>query len=298
MNDPQQPGQGNPDSIYRAPSSDTSVAPEGDLLSAYVGPKNSAYYLGKFERFERGGGNVSWHWPAFFLTSFWLLYRKMWLNAALYWFVLPISLSIVAGIAGSLSGNPESAAITTAAVYYGLYILLTFIVVPIYANWLYFRHAQKKVDKVTSQLATEQQQAAELARIGGTSKIVLVILPIILIVLIGIIAAIAIPAYQDYTIRAQVSQGLTLASSVKSAVNQRYADSGAIPSDLDTSQISGNYVTSVAYGDGDIVVTYGNEAHDLISGTTLVLRVMPEESPEWVCFSNEIAATHLPAACR
>ena len=51
----------------------------------------------------------------------------------------------------------------------------------------------------------------------------------IVVAIIGILAAIAIPAYQDYTIRAQVSEGLSLASGAKAAVSEYYMDSGDFP---------------------------------------------------------------------
>ena len=53
----------------------------------------------------------------------------------------------------------------------------------------------------------------------------------IVVAIIGVLAAIAIPAYQDYTIRAQVSEGLTLASGAKAAVSEYYMNHGAWPTD-------------------------------------------------------------------
>ena len=51
----------------------------------------------------------------------------------------------------------------------------------------------------------------------------------IVVAIIGILAAIAIPAYQDYVIRSQVSEGLTLAGAAKAAVAESYCDRGAAP---------------------------------------------------------------------
>ena len=60
----------------------------------------------------------------------------------------------------------------------------------------------------------------------------------IVVAIIGILAAIAIPAYKDYTIRAQVSEGLSLASGVKAAVSTFHMDSGAFPVTNDEAGIS------------------------------------------------------------
>ena len=56
---------------------------------AILGPKNQEYYLQRFADYEASGKTtLGWHWPAFFVTFYWLLYRKMWLAALLY-FILP-----------------------------------------------------------------------------------------------------------------------------------------------------------------------------------------------------------------
>ena len=59
-----------------------------EFYKAAVGHKNQDYYLRHFARFDSNGKvGVSWHWPAFFVTFYWFLYRKMWLNALLYFFL-------------------------------------------------------------------------------------------------------------------------------------------------------------------------------------------------------------------
>lgn len=82
----------------------------------------------------------------------------------------------------------------------------------------------------------------------------------IVVAIIGILAAIAIPAYQDYTVRAQVSEGLTLASAVKASIAERFADTGVWPADLAalgiTSAPSGKYVGSVTVAAGTISIVY------------------------------------------
>lgn len=284
-------------SIYTAPESDTTHASADNLMSAYVGPKRAEYYAARFQKIEEGQ-SISWHWPAFFISSAWFLYRKMWLNALLYWIGLPVALTIMQLVLTALV-SPELGSIA----YFALYAIIAFIVVPLFANKLYYDHVSAKVDKINQTGLSNEQKAEELARKGGTSIIAYFL---ILIPLIGILAAIAIPAYQDYTIRAQVSEGLAVSGGAKAAVTAYVRDTDSWPADnaaagLDNpSQISGNYVQAVAVDDGDVVITYGREAHTLIQTSTLVLT--PERTGDglvqWSCYSDEIEPKWLPAACR
>ena len=128
----------------------------------------------------------------------------------------------------------------------------------------------------------------------------------IVVAIIGILAAIAIPAYQDYTIRAQVSEGLNLAGGAKAAVSEFRMDRGEWPTDntaagiaTTATDINGKYVTGVAVAQGVITVTYGNDAHTAIDADTLEMSPVAQVgSVVWVCQSTAIADKHLPAACR
>lgn len=141
----------------------------------------------------------------------------------------------------------------------------------------------------------------------------------------GILAAIAIPAYQDYTIRAQVTEGLNLASSVKVAVAESYATRGTLPRDRRTAGLapsadsaSGTYVESIDVSRGVITITYGSRANARLSGRTLVMAPFTTSQGDlgWLCghattppgarplvAGNAGAVTtiepkYLPSACR
>ncbi len=136
-------------------------------------------------------------------------------------------------------------------------------------------------------------------------KAITVIELMIVVAIIGILAAIAIPAYQDYTIRAQVSEGLSLSSAAKASIGEYYALRGIFPTDNAEAgleapgNIVGKYVSSVAAAANVITVTFGNDAHAVISANAITLIATDYlGSMGWVCTGAGIADKHLPAACR
>jgi type IV pilus assembly protein PilA len=108
----------------------------------------------------------------------------------------------------------------------------------------------------------------------------------IVVAIIGILAAIAIPAYQDYTIRSQVTEGLNLASAIKASVAEFYAQNGRWPTALGPSTTagtlgmdttpSGKYVSGLAVSNGTIQITYSGtppfQANANINGQRLDIR--------------------------
>jgi type IV pilus assembly protein PilA len=118
----------------------------------------------------------------------------------------------------------------------------------------------------------------------------------IVVAIIGILAAIAIPAYQDYTIRTQVSEGLTLAADIKASIAEYAAQTGDWPADLVEAGLgsdaavaaagkSGRYVQEIGVEDGTITITYGRDANQRIVGQTLALQPVVNDNGDvvWIC---------------
>ena len=128
----------------------------------------------------------------------------------------------------------------------------------------------------------------------------------IVVAIIGILASLAIPAYQSYTIRAQISEGLNLAGPLKNAVASFYNENGSFPADNDEAALetpgsyAGNYIESMTVNNGVVEVLYGNGANAQINGEIITLTAIPNAgSVAWDCASGGvILVEYLPSACR
>lgn len=124
----------------------------------------------------------------------------------------------------------------------------------------------------------------------------------IVVAIIGILAAIALPAYQDYTIRAQVSEGPTLAEGLKLALADYYTTNGAWPADETfvgfTAPPSGTYVTQIKGAGGSMVITYGNKANKNVAGGILTIGAAVDGDGDiaWVCGTGTVPAGFVAAA--
>jgi type IV pilus assembly protein PilA len=127
----------------------------------------------------------------------------------------------------------------------------------------------------------------------------------IVVAIIGILAAFAIPTYQEYTIRAQVSEGLELASGAKAGTEEFYANHGTWPSNNDEAgvgdqhDIMGKYTKHVSVNDNVIEIKYEYDSHVKIHGEKIKLTATDNNgSMSWTCTGDGIADNHLPSACR
>lgn len=127
----------------------------------------------------------------------------------------------------------------------------------------------------------------------------------IVVAIIAILAAIAIPAYQDYVIRAQVTEGISLASGAKASVWDYISNHGTLPLDNPTAglakstSITGNYVSKVEINNGQIIATFGGpKANTDLTGTLVLSPIVSVGSIAWTCTPSTISGKYLPSSCR
>lgn len=170
---------------------------------------------------------------------------------------------------------------------------------------------------------------AEIATAGPAKKIPGVVVFLVaggfaffMLAYVGILAAIAIPAYQSYLIRSQVTEGLRLADTYRDAVTEALA--GGRSADSITSDSlrlrkpeSARYVSDIEVEAGIVVIEYGHQANQKIAGKTLLLvpGLTSEGRIVWICGTstpppgvqlprenlaqyNSVPSSFLPSSCR
>jgi Tfp pilus assembly major pilin PilA len=296
-----------------------NVEPAGDLEGLYraaVGPSQADFYVPKFLRFDAvDSSKVSWNWPALFVSFFWFLYRRMYGYWAIYCLLIPIVIAIcsaiVAAVAGAGTGN---------SLYVLVFLGYRCAFLPMFANSLYHRSIRTQIEKLRQKVPDRATQIAVLENGPHTNQIAWVVLIVLLLPITGILAAIAIPAYQDYTIRVQIAEGLRLAEPLKSAIAEKYATGGAWPADLAELRIgsppTGPHVVGILVDQGTVTIEYGKAANSLIAGSKLSLRpAIVGGDVVWTCGrsiasaedaaapaaghnATNLAARFLPRSCR
>ena len=145
----------------------------------------------------------------------------------------------------------------------------------------------------------------------------------IVVSIIGILASIALPAYQDYTIRAQVTEALSLMSELKPSIRDFYKERGVFPANNEEAGVPlpeyliGQYITDVEVEDGAMHARFANKVNATIAGRILTLRPVfvtanPSSPISWNCGSSpppdgmtaagrdrtDVPLKDLPTACR
>jgi Tfp pilus assembly major pilin PilA len=285
---------------------DSPSSQSEELYRHAVGERKAGYYVPLFYRFEQGSSRVSWNWPALFVTFFWLLYRRMYGLAFGYLLLWPIVLVVLLGVTTLLLG-PAVAGV----LYWLLALAAQFVVAPMFANAVYHWHVKRRIERLAAAAPSHEALVQRVIGQAATAGAPVVVGAVVVysFAIGGILAAIALPAYQDYTIRAQVSEGLALAAPVKASIASAYSASGNWPPAelIADAQATGRYVSRIDVSDGAILIHYGNAANRILAGRTLSLHpIANDDQVEWSCgyaaganvTQTNVAPKYLPSACR
>jgi type IV pilus assembly protein PilA len=134
----------------------------------------------------------------------------------------------------------------------------------------------------------------------------------IVVAIIGILAAVALPAYQDYTVRAKVSEAILAASAGKTVLAEFYQNKGAMPTSgtsvswqsIATDKVASTDYTQTSADVGVITVTLSNNVHTDVNGRTIAFTGTGTSSSgiiNWQCragATNGIQAKYLPSSCK
>lgn len=291
--------QGSRD-LSQAPSEKAAVADKTDLYRALIGPNNQSYYLNVFERFDRRGrAGMSWHWPAFFVTFYWFLYRKMWWSALGY-LVLPYVAAFFLAMIVALLGIDSD---VTALGIYVSYLAGIWLLPALCANELYYKQCNRIIARVKARSTNDQRVLGELAGRGGTSNVaIFIVIVVATIALISILAAIAIPAYQEYTVRARVSEAYATGDLAAQSVGHYFREHQVVPASLEAAGFSTSLPSSIKdisldSSNGLVIMTMANQ---VIEDKHLVLvpSLDSDGQVNWTCMSRDIPERYLPKRCR
>jgi type IV pilus assembly protein PilA len=136
---------------------------------------------------------------------------------------------------------------------------------------------------------------------GGFTLIELMIV----VAIIGVLASIAVPQYQNYTARAQASEGLSVTAGLRSDIAEQYSLLGDMPAADDVvDDMTGRYVSEVVYDGTDITVTFGEDSALSEEGALAKMTLTPVDdtrgpSSGWVCAAGtDMEDNQLPAGCK
>lgn len=266
------------------------------LLLAAIGP-GAEHYLPIFLAREQGcRGTIGWHWPAFFTTFFWMLFRKMYGLAFAYLAIAVVLAQLAAPLLVINLGT--AGAVLATLIYLGLAVLPA-----LYAGSLYHRHCRKVIAFTQRYQPEPQRQLRQIELSGGTSGVAVPLIVLLASVpLIGVVAAIAMPAYQEYTTRSVTTAAHTQLRAAAASLDGYYQLHGRLPASLADAGVAPGQATQglplELHPDGMLSVTLVQPR--AVAGKALQLQPMLNDRGEraWRCSSPDIQDRLLPMACR
>ena len=283
-----------PGKFQRVQESSEGTGNTVEYYKAILGPMNQDYYLDMFAGFDRAGAvSVIWHRHAFVASFFWLLYRKLWREALIY-FLAPCLLMPLLGVIGG------SFLVTLG---YVLYVIGIVIWLPMNANALYYKHCKKQIEMVSASSGDLQQQLDELSARGGTGNIARIgVMALASVVVLGILATITMSLYQRYAIKSRTAKAYAMGELAAGKVSEFYMSHRVIPTSLSEtgySEPTPNYIRVIDMSPRNGAVTVMMDG-PVVGGKSFTLEPSLGEGGQlnWRCKSEEIPEKYLPQQCR
>ncbi len=254
-----------------------------------LGPR-ADYYLALFEKFEQAGGRwvVSWNWPAFFFSSAWFAYRRMngysFLN-----FFLPVLVIVLC-----IFVNQGRAQLALVAAY----LVFSFVVIPLYANAIYYRDLKYRIARVAASEDAEKTRA--LLSPPSAMSVANAFLTAVLILGLPLLILVAIPSYSDYVPRAKMAATISLTVSLKNTISEFHDNNKRFPAPHEAEKFrvdGGKYAQAIVYDTEKrmIVVTMGEPHKDK---RFAIHAEVKDGTISWTCRTIDLAPKYLPSACR
>lgn len=239
--------------------------------------RNAKHYLKAFERIRAAGGRWApgWNSAACLHSSAWFCYRRMY-GLALVNFFAPVLL-----LAALIMTRSEG----WAAYVIGAYLVGVFLLLPVFADGIYFEHLKGKLDRARPPSLWTGLAAACVALLS-----------------LALLIAATLPAYGDYTGRAKVSEGILSGMAMRTELTEFFQDHGRLPAAAEAAKfdrtVASKYVESVAYDAARHAVVITMRAP--FAGKHIELRpvVQGDRLIEWRCGSPDLPKKELPGTCR
>jgi len=259
-----------------------------------IGPR-ADYYLGQFAKFERAGKNTlpTWNWTAFFFSTPWFTYRRLDGYSTANFF-LPIVFLL---LAMSLAHGGGFLAWLIGAAYFAI----AFVLIPMYANGIYYRRLKAQFARATAEGADAEK---DWPRPPSAWKLFSAVFSGALALIVPAYLAVMPAAYEGYAPRAKVAEGASAATALQREIDEFYAEHKRLPGPQEQERFRFRkpmqYTQSIVY-DADqrtIVVTMGDSSSS-IAGKRFAIHAREERGAlEWACRTIDLDRKYLPAACR
>ncbi len=265
----------------------TSNASRAELYRAFIGKRRTEYYLRRFASFDEQGGGFypSWNWAAFLflpLSPLWALYRGM--HGVFWLWVFGMLFGIPAVLLALLGLLPDeiAAAMFTVALFVG------WIGFAMYANALYYKHAQRRIRKAQARQEEHDDVLSYLESKGGTHAWI----PVTLVLVFGAPYLLVMQASQDYHTRARVSVATDMATQAKTVIETAYKHGyrlGDLPSQENLgmdppARYRGKYARSVSVDKNGVItvrLTDDSRLRDARNGTVRITPKVEDDHLVW-----------------